>query len=100
MQISKEVMNVAIVRDTLSKTKEMSCVYCVCITCGFRNYSGNPSNLCPRGHDDWLEYRDLFGKGHKSTVRRAQKIFNMDRKTLEERFLSGESFEKYLEGNK
>lgn len=97
MQTNKEVETV---KNTLLKMGKMTQIYCICIICGFRNYPDNLSSFCPRGHDDWLEYRDLFGKGHKPTVRRAQKIFNMDRKTLEEKFLSGESFEKYLEGNK
>lgn len=32
---------------------------CVCMTCGIRNYLGNPEGLCKNGHDAWITIKDV-----------------------------------------
>ena len=62
---------------------------CVCLTCGIRNDFSTENGYCQNGHDDWLEYRDVFllEDAPKETVNRAKKVFDMDIKTLKKTFI-------------
>ena len=62
---------------------------CVCLTCGIRNDFSNPTGYCQNGHDDWLEYRDVFLEEDASTapLKRAMKLFCMTKEELREAFV-------------
>ncbi len=61
---------------------------CICLTSGIRNDHSHPDGLCQNGHDDWLEYRDVFLlKGADAKPRnRAKKVFNVTLKELQQLF--------------
>lgn len=61
---------------------------CICMTCGVRNNFTNLVGFCQNGHDDWLEYRDVFltEGAEKAPRERAKKIFGMTANELKKAF--------------
>ena len=57
---------------------------CICMTCGVRNDHSTESGFCQNGHDDWLEYRDVYWDNEHA--KRAQKLFNLSAYELELKF--------------
>lgn len=67
---------------------ESRIVPCLCLTCGVKNDFSHPSGFCQNGHDDWLEYRDLFGKSTDPLlIERACTKFNLSLESLKIQFL-------------
>jgi len=71
--------------------KGKNIIYPVCLTCGVRDTADSPTSFCPKGHDDWLEYRDFNVPEMKFVIKRAVKIFNLSKDELWKVFLKGKS---------
>ena len=58
---------------------------CICMTCGVRNDHSTENGYCQNGHDNWLEYRDVYHKNE--FFKKAMKIFDLSSQQLERSFV-------------
>ncbi len=80
-------------RYKLYAPKGKEIIWCVCMTCGYRNNEENESKpdsngFCGNDHDNWLEYRDFKVAENDNIIEEATKIFGVTRKKLWELFLT------------
>lgn len=62
---------------------------CICMTCGVRNDFSTDNGYCQNGHDNWLEYRDVFHTDDNFDdhfLKQAMHIFNMNAQQLSRDF--------------
>lgn len=56
----RKIMNSISVNPKPETQKEI--ISCICLSCGVRNDHSTSDGFCKNGHDNWLEYRDIYLK--------------------------------------